>query len=99
MTSAEWSHVTAPTEALRRAIESTLPSLLTPQEQARRERLLLKLIVLVPREYAAGVRDGQITVPLEYREAVTFTAQARQMVGELAPQSVLDVLTGRGLPA
>lgn len=83
--SAEWAQVTAPCEALRRAIESTLPSLLTPQEQARRERLLLKLVVLVPREYIAGVRDGQITVPLEYREAVTFTAQARQMAGELAP--------------
>lgn len=80
-----WEKSEEATVALRRSVESTLPSLLTDTERARRERLLLKLVILVPREYAAGVRDGQVTVPLEYRESAAFTAQARQFAGELAP--------------
>jgi high-affinity iron transporter len=80
-----WADVEGATASLRRSVEAALPSLLTDHERARRERLLLKLVILVPREYAAGVRDGQVTVPLEYREASTFTAQARQFAGELAP--------------
>jgi len=80
-----WSELGRGLVPLRRAIESALPSVLTQDEKSRRERLVLKLVVLVPREYASGVRHGEITVPFEYREAVTFTAQARQMAGELAP--------------
>lgn len=79
-----------PLTALRREIQEKLPSLLTSDERVRRERLLLKLCELVPREYASGVRDGQVSVPLEYREAVTFTQQARQIVGELAPLWLAD---------
>lgn len=83
--SAQWSAVAGPLTDLRRFTETCLPSLLTPQEKQRRERLLLKLVQLIPKEYASGVRDGKVSVPLEYREAVTFTQQARQLTGELAP--------------
>lgn len=75
----------ADVDKLGQAVESKLPVLLSDKERERRERLLLKLVQLVPREYGSGVRDGQVTVPLEYREAVTFTRQARQIFGELAP--------------
>ena len=81
----DWSQLAGVYPPLRKEIESSLPSLLSDQERARRERLLLKLVMLIPREYESGVRDGKVTVPLEYREAVAFTAQARQMLGELAP--------------
>ncbi len=64
-------------------VQSSLPSLLTDDEAANREYLLIKLLKLVPMEYQAGVRDGQITVPLEYREAQQFTIQARQIIDEL----------------
>jgi high-affinity iron transporter len=80
-----WDRVAAAVAPLRRQIESSLPNLLTPEQRQRRQRLLLKLVQLTPKEYIAGVRDGQIVVPLEYRESVTFTAQARQLLGELAP--------------
>jgi high-affinity iron transporter len=83
--SAEWSKVAAPLIQLRDSVEARLPSLLSEKERTRRERLLLKLVQLVPKEYSNGVRDGQVVVPLEYREAVTFTQQARQIMGELAP--------------
>ncbi len=88
--STPWNKLAPRMESLRTEIESRLPSLLSQQERVRRERLLLKLVQLVPKEYAAGVRDRQVTVPLEYREAVTFTQQARQIVGELAPLWLSD---------
>ncbi|MDB5327844.1 MAG: High-affinity iron transporter, partial [Phycisphaerales bacterium] len=81
----EWSKVGVAFTPIRKSVESALPSLLSDAEKVRRERLLLKLVMLVPREYAPGVRDGKIVVPLEYREAVAFTAQAQQLLGELAP--------------
>ncbi len=80
-----WAKVGVPLEQLRDAVEARLPSLLSTKERERRERLLLKLVQLIPKEYANGVRHGTVVVPLEYREAVTFTQQARQIVGELAP--------------
>lgn len=70
---------------LRKAIETSLPSLLSDDERERKQRLMRKLVQIVPREYAPGVREGKIVVPLEYREAVAFTAQCRQLLGELAP--------------
>jgi high-affinity iron transporter len=65
-------------------LESELPNLLTPEEIDRHGRLLVKLVRLVPKEYHNGVRDGQIVVPLEYREAKDFIVQAQQLVGELS---------------
>jgi high-affinity iron transporter len=94
-----WGEVATAADPIRRTIESTLPSVLSADEKARRERLVLKLVALIPREYAAGVRDGEVSVPLEYREAVTFTAQARQMAGELAPLWLKSSEKGRDLTA
>jgi high-affinity iron transporter len=65
-------------------LESELPNLLTPEEIERHGRLLVKLVRLVPKEYHNGVRDGQIVVPLEYREAKDFIVQAQQLVSELS---------------
>jgi high-affinity iron transporter len=65
-------------------LESELPNLLTPEEIERYGKLLVKLVRLVPKEYHNGVRDGQITVPLEYREAKDFIVQAQQLVSELS---------------
>src|SRR5207248_2504455 len=65
-------------------LESELPNLLTPEEIDRHGRLLVKLVRLVPKEYHNGVRDGQIVVPLEYREAKDFIVQAQQVVSELS---------------
>jgi high-affinity iron transporter len=65
-------------------LESELPNLLTAQEIERHGRLLVKLVRLVPKEYHNGVRDGQVVVPLEYREAKDFIVQAQQLVSELS---------------
>lgn len=60
-----------------------LPELLDAEDVDRRERLMVKLLRLVPMEYKAGVRDGQVVIPIEYREAETFAIQARQIFSEL----------------
>ncbi len=85
-----WPDVAAKLAPVRRAIESHLPSLLTDAERQRRERLLLKLVTIIPTEYRNGVADGQVKTPLEYREAQSFTAQARQYADELTPFWLAD---------
>jgi high-affinity iron transporter len=69
----------------RLGLEGTYPNLLTPEDVQRRERIILKLLRLIPMEYQSGVRDGEITIPIEYREAKSFTIQAQQIVNELMP--------------
>jgi high-affinity iron transporter len=59
--------------------------LLSAEDVERRERIVLKLLRLIPKEYQSGVRDGEITIPIEYREARSFTIQARQIINELSP--------------
>lgn len=69
----------------RVALEKGYPNLLSSEDVERRERIILKLLRLIPMEYQAGVRDGEIVVPLEYREARSFTIQCQQIVNELMP--------------
>ena len=80
-----WESVQPPLADFRQRVETHLPSLLSDSERQRHERMLLKLINIIPAEYRSGVVEGKVTVPLEYREAVTFTAQAREFADELAP--------------
>jgi high-affinity iron transporter len=88
--SGKWTDLQQPLAAWRDNVESHLPSLLSDKEKVRRERLLLKLVQLIPKEYVSGVRQGQITVPLEYHEAAGFLRDAKQAVGELAPLWLAD---------
>ncbi len=69
----------------RLALESGYPNLLGEEDVQRRERIILKLLRLIPMEYQSGVRDGEIVIPIEYREAKTFTIQCQQIVNELMP--------------
>ena len=72
--------------AWREKVEATLPNLLTATDVTRLQRLLARFIDVVPREYRdAGVQDGKIVIPLEYKQAVQFTQQAQALVNELAP--------------
>ncbi len=73
------------TTAWRLALEKGYPNLLTSEDVERRERIILKLLRLIPIEYQSGVRDGEVTIPIEYREAKSFTIQTQQIVNELMP--------------
>jgi high-affinity iron transporter len=69
----------------RMSLEEEYPNLLSAEDVERRERIVLKLLRLIPKEYQSGVRDGEITIPIEYREAKNFTIQTRQIINELGP--------------
>jgi high-affinity iron transporter len=71
--------------AWRLSLEGGYPNLLSADDVERRERIVLKLLRLIPREYQSGVRDGEVTIPIEYREAKSFTIQTQQIVNELMP--------------
>jgi high-affinity iron transporter len=66
-------------------VEATLPNLLKPEDVTRLERLLVRFVKLVPKEYRNGVSEGHITIALEYREAKQFTEQAQALANELTP--------------
>ncbi len=71
--------------AWRDKVELTLPNLLSPEDVTRLQRLLARFVDVVPKEYRNGFENGQIVIPLEYKEAQQFTQQAQSLVNELAP--------------
>ncbi len=71
--------------AWRENLEETLPNLLKPADVTRLERLLVRFVSVVPKEFRNGVDNGQVTIPLEYQEAVQFVQQSQGLVNELAP--------------
>ena len=71
--------------AWREKVEATLPNLLQPADVTRLQRLLVRFVVVVPKEYHNGVDGGRVVIPLEYQEAVQFTQQAQGLVNELTP--------------
>lgn len=58
---------------------------LSPEERLRRARLLRRFTALVWEEYRDGVRDGRVTVALEYNEALLFRERAAVLLGDLTP--------------
>lgn len=81
----EWTVVTAQTTAIRTALADYQPVQLAAAAIAKRGQLLYLFTDLVSIEYQNGVRDGAITIPIEYQEAVTFRAQAEAIFTELRP--------------
>lgn len=71
--------------AWRLSLEAGYPNLLSAEDVERRERIVLKLLRLIPKEYQSGVRDGEVIIPIEYREAKSFAIQTQQIVNELMP--------------
>jgi high-affinity iron transporter len=66
--------------------EATLPDLLKPEDVTRLQRLLVRFVRVVPKEYQNGVENaGTVLIPLEYQEAEQFTEQAQGLVDELSP--------------
>ena len=80
------SQTTVTVSELRSLLSSYQPVDLSPEELARRSQLLYLFIDLVYIEYRDGVRNGQITIETEYREALTFRDQAEVFLAELYPR-------------
>ncbi|MBZ0294035.1 MAG: FTR1 family protein [Anaerolineae bacterium] len=66
------------------------PVELSEAELAERSQLLYIFTDLVYIEYKDGVRNGEITTPIEYQEAMTFRDQAEATFVELRPIIVED---------
>lgn len=81
----DWAAVRTRANAIRDALGSYQPVQLTPAEIAERGHLLYLFTDLVYVEYKDGVRDGQVTVAIEYQEAITFRGQAEVAFDELRP--------------
>ncbi|MDV7270802.1 FTR1 family protein [Thioclava sp. A2] len=62
------------------------PVALSADERLRRARLLRRFTALVWEEYRDGVRDGEISQPMEYNEARLFADRAVMILSDLAPQ-------------
>jgi high-affinity iron transporter len=71
--------------AIRARLAGYSPVELSPTEVEKRGRLLYLFTDLVYIEYKAGVRNGQITIPIEYQEAITFRDQAEAVFEEVRP--------------
>jgi high-affinity iron transporter len=70
-------------EAVRAALVSFRAAPLSTSDQARKAGQLTRFLGLVPIEYARGVSDGVVTVPIEVQEAVTFRDGAADAFGDL----------------
>ncbi|MCZ2126588.1 MAG: FTR1 family iron permease [Anaerolineales bacterium] len=80
-----WADVKTQTSAVRAALTNYQPVKLAPDEISKRGQLLYLFTNLIYVEYKNGVRDGKITVDIEYREAATFRKQAETVFEELRP--------------
>ena len=73
------------TADLRNLLANYQPVELTPSDISERGNLLYLFTDLVYIEYQNGVRDGEITIAIEYQEAITFRDQAELVFEELRP--------------
>lgn len=81
----DWSSVQTHVNGIRNTLSSYQPVELTPAEITKRGSLLYLFTDLIYVEYKDGVRDGQITIAIEYQEAITFRGQAEVVFEELRP--------------
>ncbi len=56
---------------------------LSPAEQTRRAGQMMRYLKLVPIEYGRGIRNGEVAVDLEIREAITFHEGASAAFSDL----------------
>jgi high-affinity iron transporter len=74
---------------------------LSAADQVRRAGQLLRFLSLVPVEYGRGIRNGQVAVDLEIREAITFAngaaaalADLRTLLEQRDPAATATIVTG-----
>ncbi len=72
-------------DQIKTALINYQPVALTTDDIAKRAQLLYLFIGLVSTEYARGVQDGQVTIPIEVQEATSFRDQAAALSEELHP--------------
>lgn len=82
---ADWDATAEGISDVRALIADYQPVDLNEEDITQRAQLLYIFIDLIYIEYRDGVRNGQITIETEYREAITFRDQAEATLFELRP--------------
>jgi high-affinity iron transporter len=96
----DWPTLSARQAEALSALRGFTATPLSAQEIERKGGQLLQFLNLVQLEYAKGVRNGEIVVPLEVQEAQTFYAQANGLFDELAEHfSAKDTAAAQQLSA
>lgn len=75
-------------DAAEQILEGYSPVNLTGEERERRARLLIRFLKLVYIEYKDGVRNGQISIHMEYEEARLFRGRAQMLLGDLGAEMI-----------
>lgn len=81
----DWPSLTAEATDLRRALSAYQPIAFSEDQLAERAQLLYLYTDLIWIEYRDAVRDGEISIDIEYRETITFRQQAVAIYEELRP--------------
>ncbi len=81
----DWQTVNEQTARVRQNLASYQPIAFTEEQLAERAQLLYLYTDLVWIEYRDAVRDGEITIDIEYQETITFRNQAETIFEELRP--------------
>ena len=81
----DWAKVTSGIAAIHPLLDGFSPVALSDKDIAGKGSQLLQFLDLIQIEYEKGVRNGQVSVPLEYQEAKTFHEQSLVLLGEMGP--------------
>jgi len=84
--SGDLSSAGALTQQIAESLAFYQPTILTAAEINERAQLLYMFTNLVAVEYQDAVRNGEVTIAVEYQETQTFLRQAQSVFAELQPQ-------------
>ena len=84
--SGELSSAKGSSQAIIEGLAFYQPAILTSAEINERAQLLYMFTNLVAVEYQDAVRNGEVTIPVEYQETQTFLRQAQSTFAELQAQ-------------
>ncbi|MEM8859221.1 MAG: FTR1 family protein [Chloroflexota bacterium] len=82
---ADWSAINQNAEALRQGFSNYQPVAFTEDQLGERSQLLYLYTELIWIEYRDAVRNGEISIDIEYQETITFRNQAVAVYEELRP--------------
>lgn len=90
----QWDAVKQHLAAVHARFDGFSPIPLSEKDIATKSAQLLQFLDLIQIEYEKGVRNGQVSVPIEYQEAKTFHEQSLVLLGEIRP-----ILAAKNAPA
>ncbi|MEM7125955.1 MAG: FTR1 family protein [Chloroflexota bacterium] len=81
----DWASLTAIREELSGVFANYQPIAFSEEQLAERAQLLFLYTELIWIEYRDAVRNGEISIDIEYQETITFRNQAQAVYEELRP--------------